>query len=145
MAAYPWEDYKKYPVRVIDGKKQEDIYEQQQNGEYALIGHTLKWCDELEQTCEYATSKAEEYYNLLVEHGIIKPEPTAENMMQEQQAINQQLTQAIQALSEKIDGMGVNQNGDNGHDNELPKSKHKGKNHAADADKSSEVSKIILA
>ena len=144
IMAYPWEDYKKYPIRVIEGKKQEDILELQDSGGYVLIGHTLKWCEELEQTCEIATSKAEEYYNLLVEHGIIKPEPTAEDMLQEQQAINQQLMQAIQGLSAKIDEMGVKQNGNNGYNNELSKPECKGKNHATDAVESSTTGKIIL-
>jgi len=161
MPNYPWEDnYKKYPIRVIDSKKP-DIYELQ-GDQYVLIGHTLDWCQELESVCEQATSKAEEYYEMLIEHGIIEPVKSESEIMQEQQAamfkeqqeINTQLLQTIQNLSSKIDELSnpepksksdkeVTANGNNGHNNGLSKSKSKSKSDPSNEKQSTETGEVV--
>jgi len=94
-----------YPTRVIAGR---DILEFQSN-QQVLIGHTLEYCNELESTLNEAISKAEGFYNRLVELGDIIPPKSAEELLQEQaiqqQEINATLLATIQKLSDKITKM----------------------------------------
>jgi len=94
-----------YPTRVIAGR---DILEFQAN-QQVLIGHTLEYCNELETTLNEAISKAEGFYNRLVELGDIVPPKSAEELLQEQaiqqQEINATLLATIQKLSDKITKM----------------------------------------
>lgn len=100
-----------YPTRVIAGR---DILEFQAN-QQVLIGHTLEYCGELESTLNEAISKAEGFYNRLVELGDIVPPKSAEEILQEQamqqQEINANLLETIQKLSEKITRMEERENG----------------------------------
>jgi len=94
-----------YPTRVIAGR---DILELQAS-QRVLIGHTLDYCNELEATLNEAISKAEGFYNRLVELGDIVPPKSAEELLQEQaiqqQEINATLLATIQKLSDKITKM----------------------------------------
>jgi len=94
-----------YPTRVIAGR---DILEFQSN-QQVLIGHTLDYCNELEATLNEAITKAEGFYNRLVELGDIVPPKSAEELLQEQaiqqQEINATLLATIQKLSDKITKM----------------------------------------
>lgn len=102
--SYPWETdaYKQamqalnpFPKRVIDEATKNDILEEQA-GQYVLIGHTLKYCNELENTLNEATTLAEKYYNLGVEKGYIVPQKSTEDMLLE--AMN-----AIKYLADKVE------------------------------------------
>jgi len=108
---YPYGYQKQYPTRVISGDQILELNGEQQQ---TLIGHTLTYCNELESALNEAVSKAEEYYNRLVELGDIVPPKSAEELMQEQAAqqqefnaellkTNAELFKTIRALSEKID------------------------------------------
>jgi len=94
-----------YPTRVIAGR---DILEFQSN-QQVLIGHTLEYCNELESTLSEAITKAEGFYNRLVELGDIVPPKSAEELLQkqaiQQQEINATLLATIQKLSDKITKM----------------------------------------
>lgn len=105
MQNYPWDasnpisanynPIKQYPVRVIDERNMNDILEFR-DGQYVLIGHTLQWCNDLENTLNEATSLAEKYYTRLVELGDIKPQKTTEELLSD--AMN-----AIKYLSDKVE------------------------------------------
>lgn len=100
-----------YPTRVVAGR---DILEFQSN-QQVLIGHTLDYCAELESTISEAIDKAEKYYNRLVELGDIVPPKSAEEILQEQaaqqQEINAILLATIKSLSDKITRMEERKNG----------------------------------
>lgn len=88
-----------FPTRVISGN---DILEL--NGDQqVIIGHTLEYCLNLEETLKEAIEKAETYYNRLIELGDIKKPKTTEDLMEEQKEVNQNLLSIIQKLSKKID------------------------------------------
>jgi hypothetical protein len=70
----------KYPVRVISGN---EILEENQDGEMFQIGYTLDYCSELEDLINASINKAEEYKNLLIEHGIIEKEKIEMELLQE--------------------------------------------------------------
>lgn len=98
-----------FPERVIDEPGRNDILEKR-GTEYVLIGHTLKWCSELEAAFNEAVAIAEnhkkekdEYYNLGIEKGYIIPKKTTEDILAEQTQINNKLLEAIMALQGKID------------------------------------------
>ncbi|MCL1859096.1 MAG: hypothetical protein FWF92_07660 [Oscillospiraceae bacterium] len=110
-----------YPIRVIDSANKTDILEQR-GEEFVLIGRTLAYCQDLEETCNQALAKAEEYYTMLVDNGIIEKPKTPEELateqtealkqQAEQQAeINAKLLETINKLSNKIDGLEVELNG----------------------------------
>lgn len=65
---------------VIENKDQElvisDYY-----GNRTVIGFTKQYVEELEALCKQHKDKKEEYYNLLVEKGILKKELTAEEKL----------------------------------------------------------------
>lgn len=94
MADYPWnaDAFKQYPTRVISGA---DILELQ-GTEKVLIGRTIAWCNDIENTCGEAIAKAERYYNRLIELGDIIPKKSTDEMLLE--AMN-----AIKYLSDKVD------------------------------------------
>lgn len=102
---YPWDNsgyndlLKPYPQRPIRGT---DIFEKQ-GDELTLIGHTLQWCNDMENACNEATTLAEEYYNLGVEHGYISPKKTTEDLLLE-------AMDAIRFLSNKIDKLETKDN-----------------------------------
>lgn len=95
---------KPYPTRVISGK---DILELGDEQQQHLIGHTIEYCGDMEDALNEALTKAEGYYNRLVELGDIIPEKTAEDLLkeqaEEQQKINETLLRTIQRLSDKLD------------------------------------------
>ena len=103
---YPYGYQKQYPTRVISGDQILELNGEQQQ---TLIGRTLTYCNELESALNEAVSKAEGYYNRLVELGDIVPPKSAEELMKEQaaqqQEINATLLSTIQKLSDKIDQM----------------------------------------
>lgn len=92
----------KYPERVIAGQ---DILELP---ERRLIGKTADYCNEIEYALNEALSKAEQYYNRLVELGDIVPEKTPEqkNMefMQAMMAQMAALTVEVQQLRGEDNG-----------------------------------------
>lgn len=91
-----------YPTRVIAGN---DIIELQIDNGQVVIGHTLSYCENLEKDLNEAISKAEMYYNRLVELGdIVKPKST-EELLAEQQEVNIKLINAISLLTEKVEQM----------------------------------------
>lgn len=98
-----------YPTRVISGQ---NILELNGEQEQRIIGHTLDYCNDLEATLNDAISKAEGFYNRLVELGDIVPPKSAEEILQEQtaqqQEINATLLETIQKLSDKITKMEEN-------------------------------------
>ena len=106
---YPWHPsqngygVKSYPTRVIHNQ---DILELDSSGQEKPIGHTLDYCQQLEGTCQQATEAAEKYYNMLVEHGIITPPRSQED-------VNAELLRTIQQLSEKIERLEENKHGFN--------------------------------
>jgi len=103
---YPYGYQKQYPARVISGDR---ILELNGERQQTLIGHTLPYCNELESALNEAVSKAEKFYDRLVELGDIVPPKSAEELLQEQaaqqQEINATLLSTIQKLSDKIDRM----------------------------------------
>ena len=103
---YPYGYQKQYPTRVISGDQILELNGEQQQ---TLIGHTLTYCNELESALNEAVSKAEGFYNRLVELGDIVPPKSAEELLKEQaaqqQEINATLLSTIQKLSDKIDRM----------------------------------------
>jgi len=103
---YPYGYQKQYPTRVISGDQILELNGEQQQ---TLIGHTLAYCNELESALNEAVSKAEGFYNRLVELGDIVPPKSAEELLKEQaaqqQEINATLLSTIQKLSDKIDRM----------------------------------------
>jgi len=103
---YPYGYQKQYPTRVISGDQILELNGEQQQ---TLIGHTLTYCNELESALNEAVSKAEGFYNRLVELGDIIPPKSAEELLKEQaaqqQEINATLLSTIQKLSDKIDRM----------------------------------------
>jgi len=105
-SGYPYGYQKQYPTRVISGDQILELNGEQQQ---TLIGHTLAYCNELESALNEAVSKAEGFYNRLVELGDIVPPKSAEELLKEQtaqqQEINATLLSTIQKLSDKIDRM----------------------------------------
>jgi len=99
---YPYGYQKQYPTRVISGQ---DILELNGEQQQTLIGHTLAYCNELESALNEAVSTAEKHYKRRVEIGDIVPPKSAEELLQEQaaaqQEVNATLLKTIQALSEK--------------------------------------------
>lgn len=101
----------KYPIRVIDGNQ---ILEQKETGDMVAIGHTLDYCNEIEQMAIDAVDKAESYKNALIEHGIIKKEKTQDEIIQEQSSIIREQSELLEKtlsivakLEEKLLGGGV--------------------------------------
>lgn len=124
---YPWEldRYKNalniYPKRVIDEATKNDILEEQ-SGQFVLIGHTLQWCNELENTCNEATALAEKYYNLGIEKGYIVPKKSTEDMLSEALSAIKYLADKVEKLESKqetpiITRSEVDNNGFNEHGN----------------------------
>lgn len=138
MAGYPWESesYKQamqalnpFPKRVIDEATKNDILEEQA-GQYILIGHTLKWCTELENMLNEATALAEKYYDLGVTNGYITPKKSTEDMLTEALSAIKYLADKVEKLESKkqipvmeipiteanteteVVGNGINGNGD---------------------------------
>jgi len=105
-SGYPYGYQKQYPTRVISGDQILELNGEQQQ---TLIGHTLAYCNELESALNEAVSKAEKFYDRLVELGDIVPPKSAEELLKEQaaqqQEINATLLSTIQKLSDKIDRM----------------------------------------
>ena len=115
MDSYPWNmpqnSYKPYPTRVISGV---DILEL--NGEQqTLIGKTMDYVTQLENTCQQAIETAERYHARLVELGDIVPQKSTEELLQEQiaqqQATNNELLRITKQLSEKIERLESEQSG----------------------------------
>jgi len=103
--------YKPYPTRVISNQ---DILEL--NGEQqTLIGKTMDYVTQLENTCQQAIQTAEKHYNRLVELGDIVPPKSTEELLQEQitqqQEMNNELLRITKQLSEKISKLEGEQNG----------------------------------
>lgn len=99
MAGYPWdsETFKQYPTRVISDTNILEL----QGTEKVLIGRTIAWCNDIENTCGEAIAKAEQYYNRLVELGDIAPkESTEEMLLKAMKAINY-LTEKVESLEKE--------------------------------------------
>lgn len=100
MAVYPWENdtfnslLKQYPSRPIRGT---DIFEKQCE-ELILIGHTLPWCNDLENTLNEALATVEKHYNRLVELGDIIPKESTEDLLLK-------ALSAIDSLSKKVESL----------------------------------------
>lgn len=77
---------------VVDG---EDIYQTDYIGNRQLIGKTMSAYSELEQTTT-------EYYNKLVELGVIVPPKSQEELMGEMQKTMADMTGIIAALSAEV-------------------------------------------
>lgn len=99
-----------FPIRVIDEQSKNDILEYQ-NGQYVVIGHTLKWCTELETAFNEAISlgethkaEKEKYYARLVELGDIKPKRTTEELLDDAIRI-------IDVLADKVSKLEARDNG----------------------------------
>ena len=101
MADYKWGEnpYKTYPPRGVNGT---DIVENPDTNPM-LIGHTLAWCNDLENAYNEALSKLDEYYNWLVRIGEIVPPKTAEEIAQE--AAEEQIKIAKEVANEQIQVM----------------------------------------
>lgn len=98
---------RQYPTRVISGTEILELNGEQQQ---ILIGRTVQYCNELESALNEALTKAEMYYARLVELKDIVPPKTAEELLQEQAAVQQELMITIQKLSDKITRMEENDN-----------------------------------
>lgn len=105
----------KYPTRVINGNQ---ILEQDKNGDMIQIGWTKEYCDEVEEIANDAINKAEQYKQILIDHGIIEKEKTPEEIAKEQVEKQEKLIQEqfqsmekmmslINKLEAKIDNGGV--------------------------------------
>ena len=121
---YPWNapqnGYKPYPTRVISSV---DILEL--NGEQqTLIGKTMDYVTQLENTCQQAIETAEKHYSRLIELGDIVPPKSTEELLQEQiaqqQATNNELLKILKELEGKVSklegeqsGYDTNSNGSN--------------------------------
>lgn len=118
-----------------------------------LVGHTIEWCNELEQAFNQAVIMGEQnkldrdkYYQMLVDAEIIVPEKTAEQKMFE---LVQALTQTVSVLNQKIeklegekDGDGYdNDNGNGNIEKDKPKSSANGKRQSATSETSETSSK----
>lgn len=77
---------------IVDGA---DIYQADYTGSRQLIGKTLSAYNELEQTTT-------EYYNKLVELGVIVPPKSQEELMGEMQKTMADMTGIIAALSAEV-------------------------------------------
>lgn len=114
---YPYGYQKQYPTRVISG---DSILELNGEQNQTLIGRTLSYCNELEASLNEAITKAEGYYNRLVELGDIVPPKAPEDILREQaeqqKQINETLLSTIQALSDKITRLEENGNAKPGTD-----------------------------
>lgn len=103
---YPYGYQKQYPTRVISGQ---DILELNGEQQQTLIGHTINYCNDLESSLNEAITKAEGYYNRLIELGDITPPKSPEEILKEQteqqNKINETLLSTIKALNEKIERM----------------------------------------
>lgn len=83
-------NFNMFNLRTVDGK----IYQNTYTGEQQ-IGYTVEAYQELEKIATEATSKAEEYYNLLNKHNLItKPKS--------QEQINEELTSSINSLADLV-------------------------------------------
>lgn len=83
-------NFNMFNLRTVDGK----IYQNTYTGEQQ-IGYTVEAYQELEKIAAEATSKAEEYYNLLEKHNLItKPKS--------QDEINKELTSSISSLADLV-------------------------------------------
>ena len=83
-------NFNMFNLRTVDGK----IYQKTYTGEQQ-IGYTVESYQELEKIATEATSKAEEYYNLLEQHNLItKPKS--------QDEINKELTSSINSLADLV-------------------------------------------
>lgn len=105
---YPWDNtsynelLKAYPSRPIRGT---DIFEKV-GEEITLIGHTLPWCNELENTLKEALETTEKHYNTLVEHGIITPKESTDDLLLKALGAIELLTKKVESLEkgDKHDG-----------------------------------------
>lgn len=122
MSDYKWGEnpYKTYPPRGVNGT---DIVENPDTNP-VLIGHTLAWCNDLEnafnealQLIEKHKTEKDEYYNWLVRLGEIIPPKTAEEIAQEQLNLAmakieeqnktiEQNTQVMALLMQKLENIG---------------------------------------
>lgn len=83
-------NFNMFNIKTVDGK----IYQNTYTGEQQ-IGYTVEAYQELEKIATEATSKAEEYYNLLEQHNLItKPKS--------QDEINKELTSSINSLADLV-------------------------------------------
>lgn len=92
-----------YFTAAVDA--QGTIYTYEANAQ-RTIGVTTKVLDSIKAQRDSALAKAEEYYSLCVEHGVIHPEPTQDEVLKqalkeikESRALNEKLMEKLNALS----------------------------------------------
>lgn len=103
-----------------------EIWHVEYNGNKQLIGYVASEYEKISKTAELATEKAftfheekealqkerDEYYNMLVEHGIIKKPKTQEEINDELFRMNEDLSKKLEmtldALNKVIGGMSEN-------------------------------------
>lgn len=125
-----------------------EIWHVDYNGNKQLIGYVASEYEKISKTAELATEKAftfheekealqkerDEYYSMLVEHGIIKKPKTQEEINDELFKMNEDLSRKLEmtldALNKVIGGMSENghkqdiaSDGNNGCGNRQPKDK----------------------
>ena len=109
--SHPWQtDYPKmYPTRVIDGDNILELNGEQQ----ILIGKTMDYVTQLENTCQQAIETAEKHYNRLVELGDIVPPKSQEEINAELLEIIDKLTDKVSKLEGEQSGHDTDSNGGN--------------------------------
>lgn len=102
-----------YSYAVVSGDG--IIYTWDVNAGNQPIGVTTEINEKLKAQLIQAIDKAESYYKMLVENGIIKPEPTQEEVLnsalkelQESRAQNAKLAEMIAGLTDKLQDISTN-------------------------------------
>ena len=81
------------------------IYAYGQDGHLVRVGVMLKDFNALLDDRDAVASRAREYYDRLVEEGIIKPEPTPEQIIQRQAAVLDQYEAALPMINSLVQAM----------------------------------------
>jgi len=110
---HPWNasqnSYKPYPTRVISGVDILELSGEQQT----LIGKTMDYVTQLENTCQQAIETAEKHYSRLIELGDIVPPKSQEEINGELLRIIEKLTDKVNKLEGEQSGYDTNSNGSN--------------------------------